>query len=211
MPISLVFQLNAPLSLRLPFSLKPVRRRKTNPKMVSEWEQIGKNTQCGSRHRWAIRWGEQWYWWANVGEQAKESMDSKRVNTADDIPLQAGEQSGEHSPENSESSESNDSHQLKSATVVEGEGEHWWGEHFAPEGEQKGESKSRVRDDRRVQSAHTPEGKGEQKSEQAAQVILFVGCSPKRGYWHLVSKLRMNNPRNGWKTLLPEASNGSGR
>jgi hypothetical protein len=59
-----------------------------------------------------------------VGEQAKESMDSKRVNTADDIPLQAGEQSGEHSPENSESSESNDSHQLKSATVVEGEGEH---------------------------------------------------------------------------------------
>jgi hypothetical protein len=51
-------------------------------------------------------------------------MDSKRVSTVDDIPLQAGEHSGEHSPENSERSESNDRHQLKSATVVEGEGEH---------------------------------------------------------------------------------------
>jgi hypothetical protein len=56
---------------------------------------------------------------------------------------------------------------------MEGEGEHLWGEHSAPEGEQKGEPKSRFRDDRSVQSAHNPEGKGEQKGEQPAQVILL--------------------------------------
>jgi hypothetical protein len=139
----------------------------------------------------------------NVGEQAKVP---KRVSKADGTPVQAGEQMGEQSPENSES---HYGHQLADDLVGKGKGEHIRSEHSALEGEQSGEPKSRVRDDRSVQSVHNLEGKGEQKGEQPAQVIL-LSAAHRRGRSTSDEQPPDEQSAQWLKNLLPEATNGTG-
>jgi hypothetical protein len=60
-----------------------------------------------------------------------------------------------------------------------------------------------------VQSAHNPEGNGEQKDEQAAQVIL-LSAAHRNGLSTSGEQTPDEQSAQLLKTLLPEASNGSG-
>jgi hypothetical protein len=133
----------------------------------------------------------------NVGEQAKVSVGSKGVSTTDCTPVLAGEQISEHIPEDSESSESDDGHQLEDGPFVEGGGE------------QKERSKSRVGDDKGAQSPRIMASNGKQPGEQSAHVISLAAAH-RKGPSTLDEQTPDEQSAQWLKSLLPEASNGNG-